>query len=104
MRSNPDVTARGSLTKEQAGHARAASGTPTRETWMEMFNTHCGIDRDTRGVVWLIICNAGSLNILGSGVINGLREGFERLAGDRGIRVLVLAGQSDKSLIGGADI
>jgi enoyl-CoA hydratase/carnithine racemase len=71
---------------------------------MEMFNTHCGIDRDTRGVVRLTICNAGSLNILGSGVINGLREGFELLAGDRGIRVLVLAGQSDRSLIGGADI
>jgi enoyl-CoA hydratase len=71
---------------------------------MEMFNTHCGIDRDRRGVARLTICNAGSLNILGSGVIDDLREGFERLAGDRGIRVLVLAGQSDKSLIGGADI
>src|SRR5262249_48542097 len=105
MRSNPDVTAWGSLTKAQAGPASVASGTPTRETLsMEMFNTHCGIDRDTRGVVRLTICNAGSLNILGSGVINGLREGFERLAGDRGIRVLVLAGQSDRSLIGGADI
>jgi enoyl-CoA hydratase len=29
---------------------------------------------------------------------------LERLAGDRSIRVLVLAGQSEKSLIGGADI
>ena len=71
---------------------------------MDMLNPHCGVSRDDRNVVRLTICNAGSLNILGSGVINGLREGFERLAGDRGIRVLVLAGQSDKSLIGGADI
>src|SRR6201997_3713403 len=71
---------------------------------MDMLNHYCGIDRDPRGVVRATICNAGSLNILGSAVINGVREGLERLAGDRSIRVLVLAGQSEKSLIGGADI
>jgi enoyl-CoA hydratase len=71
---------------------------------MNMLNRHCGVDRDNRGVVRLTICNAGSLNILGSAVIEAVREGLRQLATDRSIRVLVLAGQSEKSLIGGADI
>src|SRR5437588_5713589 len=71
---------------------------------MEMLNDHCGVDRDPRGVVRLTICNAGSLNILGSAVINGIREGLELLATEQQIRVLVIAGQSEKSMIGGADI
>jgi enoyl-CoA hydratase/carnithine racemase len=69
-----------------------------------MLNPHCGVDRDPRGVVRLTICNAGSLNILGSAVIDGVREGLEALAAERQIRVLVIAGQSEKSMIGGADI
>ena len=71
---------------------------------MHMLNSHCGVDRDARGVVRLTICNAGSLNILGTSVINDVREGLEALATERKIRVLVLAGQSEKSMIGGADI
>src|ERR1700744_1072786 len=71
---------------------------------MEMLNPYCGIDRDPRGVVRLTICNAGPLNILGTAAINGVREGLETLAKDSQIRVLVLAGQSEKSMIGGADI
>ena len=71
---------------------------------MHMLNSHCGVDRDTRGVVTLTISNAGSLNILSSPVINAVREGLEQLAGNRDIRVLVLKGGSEKSLIGGADI
>ena len=71
---------------------------------MDMLNHYCGVDRDSRGVVRLSICNAGSLNILGTPVINGVREGLETLAADRQIRVLVIAGQSEKSMIGGADI
>ena len=71
---------------------------------MDMLNQYCGVARDSRGVVRLTICNAGSLNILGSPVIDGVREGLERLASDPQIRVLVLAGQSEKSMIGGADI
>ncbi len=71
---------------------------------MQMLNSHCGIDRDPRGVVRLTICNAGSLNILGSPVTDALREGFERLAGDRSIRAVVFAGTGERSLIGGADI
>jgi enoyl-CoA hydratase len=71
---------------------------------MEMLNTYCGIDRDPRGVIRLTICNAGSLNILGSAVITSVREGLEILARERQIRALVIAGQSEKSMIGGADI
>src|SRR5262252_4288126 len=71
---------------------------------MEMLNHHCGVNRDSRGVVRLTICNAGSLNILGSPVTDGVREGFERLASDRAIRAVILAGQGEKSMIGGADI
>ena len=71
---------------------------------MEMLNPHCGIDRDSRGVVRLSICNAGSLNILSSAVTDGMREGFEKLANDRSVRAVILTGQSEKSMIGGADI
>ena len=71
---------------------------------MHMLNLHCGIDRDPRDVVRLTICNAGPLNILGSAAIRGVRQGLEALATERSIRVLVLAGQSEKSMIGGADI
>src|SRR6195256_1750092 len=71
---------------------------------MHMLNPYCGVDRDPRGVVRLTICNAGSLNILGSAAISGVRAGLEVLATDRNIRVLIIAGQSEKSMIGGADI
>jgi enoyl-CoA hydratase len=71
---------------------------------MDMLNSHCGVDRDSRDVVTLTICNAGLLNILGSFAINGVRDGLERLAAEPAIRALVLKGESDKSLIGGADI
>ena len=71
---------------------------------MQMLNSHCGLDRDTSGVVRLTICNAGVLNILGSAAIDAVRNGLEQLATDATIRVLVLAGQSEKSMIGGADI
>jgi enoyl-CoA hydratase/carnithine racemase len=71
---------------------------------MQMLNPHCGVDRDSRGIVRLTICDAGPLNILGSGVIRAVHQGLETLAADRQIRVLVLAGESPRSMIGGADI
>src|SRR3982074_2703334 len=96
------------LTRPRFAREVAASA-PTRahpiaRPSMQIFNPHCGVDRDPRGVVRLTICNAGSLNILGSAVIRGVREGLEVLATARQIRVLVIAGQSEKSMIGGADI
>src|ERR1043165_817021 len=71
---------------------------------MEMLNPHCGIERDSRGVVRLAVSNAGSLNILSSAVTDGVREGFEKLPADKSGRAVILAGQSEKSMIGGADI
>ena len=71
---------------------------------MQMLNPHCGVDRDSRGVVRLTICEAGPLNILGSKAIQAVREGIEALAKDSEIRALILAGESPKSMIGGADI
>ena len=71
---------------------------------MRMLNHHCGVDRNPRGVVRLTICNAGPLNILNLPAINDVRDGIETLASERGIRALVIAGQSEKSMIGGADI
>jgi enoyl-CoA hydratase len=71
---------------------------------MPMLNEYCSVERDPRGVVRLAISNAGSLNILSSAVIIGVREGLEQLATDKTIRALILAGGSEKSLIGGADI
>lgn len=71
---------------------------------MEMLNDHCGIDRDQRGVVRLAICNAGPLNILSSPVTDGVRDGLMRLTSDGDIRAVVLTGQGEKSMIGGADI
>ncbi len=71
---------------------------------MQMLNPFCGVDRNPRGVVRLTICNAGPLNILGSAAMDGVREGLEALAKEPQIRVLVIAGQSEKSMIGGADI
>src|SRR4051812_45924484 len=71
---------------------------------MDMLNSYCGVSRDGHGVVRLTICNAGTLNILGSGAILGIQEGLQSLGSDDSIRALVLAGESEKSMIGGADI
>ncbi|MGJ5181158.1 enoyl-CoA hydratase [Bradyrhizobium oligotrophicum] len=71
---------------------------------MDMPDSHCRVSRDGRGVVRLTICNAGALNILGSAAIVGIQTALQSLAEDHGIRVLVLAGESEKSMIGGADI
>lgn len=71
---------------------------------MQMLNSHCGIDRNSRGVATLTICNAGPLNILNTAAIDALREGLTQLASDDTLRVLIIAGQSGRSMIGGADI
>src|SRR6266850_4965403 len=92
------------LTRPWFGREVARSAISARDRLMEMLNPYCGIDRDPRGVVRLTICNAGSLNILGTAAITGVREGLEALAGDSQIRALVIIGQSEKSMIGGADI
>src|SRR5262249_19728372 len=71
---------------------------------MNMINHHCGVIRDHRGVVRLNICNAGSLNLLGSAVIHGGWEGMGGVGGGPAGRVVGPGGQKQKSMIGGADI
>jgi enoyl-CoA hydratase/carnithine racemase len=71
---------------------------------MDMINDYCGVARDSRGIATLTICNAGSLNILNSKAIAGLRTGIQALAADHDIRVLIIRGSGEKSMIGGADI
>ena len=71
---------------------------------MHMLNHHCGVDREPGGVVRLTICNAGVAQYTGV----GCHQWHPRRAGgactERQIRALVLSGQSEKSMIGGADI
>jgi enoyl-CoA hydratase/carnithine racemase len=71
---------------------------------MQTINDYCNITRSENGTAQLTICNAGPLNIMNTAVINGVREGLEQLAKDRDIRVLVVRGTGEKSMIGGADI
>ena len=71
---------------------------------MQMINPNCGIDRDARGVARLTICNGGPLNILNSTVMEGVREALVALKADAELRVLIIVGESPRSMIGGADI
>src|SRR6266581_2168719 len=68
------------------GKQAAERATNNEKPPMELLNPHCGVDRDSRGVVRLTICNAGSLNILSSAVTDGVREGLTSLAADKDIR------------------
>lgn len=71
---------------------------------MQTINDHCTVAHGDNGIAQLTICNAGPLNIMNSAVIRGVREGLELLAKDTSIRVLVVRGSGEKSMIGGADI
>jgi enoyl-CoA hydratase/carnithine racemase len=69
----------------------------------EALNSHCTVTHSD-GIAQLTICNAGPLNIVNSAVIQGIRDGLDRLAADESLRVLVLRGSGERSFIGGADI
>lgn len=71
---------------------------------MDMIYPHCGVDRDDRGIATLTICNAGVLNILNTAAITGVTQGLASLAGDDTLRALIVRGESERSMIGGADI
>ena len=70
----------------------------------EQLNAHCRVTIDSRGVARLTMCNAGSLTILGSTVIDNVRSGIEALAANKAIRVLIIQGETEKAFVGGADI
>lgn len=65
---------------------------------------HAAIGIDAQGIATLTIREAGSLNILGTPVINDLISGLHQLAVDARVRALVLRGTGDKAFIAGADI
>lgn len=71
---------------------------------MDIINEFCGAEMDARGVAHLTIRNAGSMNILDTPAITGIRMGLEELAKNDRIRVLVFRAESEKAFIGGADI
>jgi len=69
-----------------------------------MSNQHCRIEIDGRGVAQLTICNAGSMVILNSQVVASLTKAIDELGRQKGLRALVLRGDTEKAFIGGADI
>jgi enoyl-CoA hydratase len=71
---------------------------------MDMTDDACSVTRDENGVARMTIGNVRKANILNTPVMERLLAGFERLAQDRTLRVLVLTGSGDRSFIGGADV
>ncbi|MEJ8852428.1 enoyl-CoA hydratase [Variovorax rhizosphaerae] len=71
---------------------------------MKLDLPHARVELDTLGIATLTICNAGSLNILGTPVIDDLRKAFEAVATDETVRVVILRGTGDKAFVAGADI
>ena len=71
---------------------------------MEGIDDICRITRDENGVARMTIGDARKANILNTPVMERLLAGFEKLAQDRTLRVLVLTGSGDRSFIGGADV
>ena len=62
------------------------------------------VHRDERGVATVMVDNAAKLNVLNPPVMNALIEAMQRLAGDAGLRAVVLRGAGERAFIGGADI
>ena len=71
---------------------------------MDTMDGACSITREQDGVARLTIEHARKANILNTAVMERLLAGFERLAQDRSLRVLVLTGSGERSFIGGADV
>lgn len=65
---------------------------------------HAAVDIDAEGVATLTIREAKSLNILSTPVIADLSAILRQLAGNAGVRAVVLRGSGDKAFVAGADI
>ncbi len=65
---------------------------------------HSMMVKNEQGIATLTITNAGTLNVLGTAVIEDLTKSVEALRDEPGLRVLVLRGSGDKAFVGGADI
>ena len=70
-----------------------------------LINTHHALATlQSDGVATLTLQNSKSLNIVGTAAILELTQAVHTLQARGDVRVLVLRGQGDKALIGGADI
>lgn len=65
---------------------------------------YCTIEYDARGVARLTVCNSGSLNIVGTVAIAALTAALAEISCNPSSRAIVVAGESEKAFIGGADI
>lgn len=71
---------------------------------MSFENQFATVTVSASGVATVSIQNAGSLNILGTPVINGILEALLWVANSKDIRVVVMRGHGDKAFVAGADI
>lgn len=65
---------------------------------------YCRVTHEDSGVARLTICNSGSLNIIGTPAIADITAAVDEMSGNDSVRALVLACESEKAFIGGADI
>lgn len=71
---------------------------------MDYENTHAALSVAADGVGTLTISNAGTLNILGTPVVEGMLAALGHVARTPAVRVLIIRGQGDKAFVAGADI
>ncbi|MBS0241412.1 MAG: enoyl-CoA hydratase/isomerase family protein [Proteobacteria bacterium] len=63
------------------------------------------VERDGQGrVAHVAIDNRTRLNCVATPLLISLREAFEAISGDDGVRAVVLTGAGDRSFVGGADL
>ena len=60
--------------------------------------------REGGRVAVVCVCNAAKLNILGAATMRMLSAALGKLAGEPGLRAVVLRGEGERAFIGGADI
>jgi len=65
---------------------------------------HCDVTRDDRDVYTARICEAKSLNILSTAVINSVTAALAWISTRDDARAVILRGSGDRAFVGGADI
>ncbi|MEI9970777.1 MAG: enoyl-CoA hydratase-related protein [Ignavibacteriota bacterium] len=65
---------------------------------------HVLFETDTAGIALVTVNRPDKLNALSAAVIAELRDAFERIQSDSGIRATILTGAGEKAFVAGADI
>ncbi|WP_213953625.1 MULTISPECIES: enoyl-CoA hydratase [unclassified Variovorax] len=65
---------------------------------------HATLAMQADGIATVTIRSANALNIIGTPVIDDVRQAISQLAAESEVRVLVLRGAGDRAFVGGADI